>query len=156
MTRHAWKNGTQHSLPRPVSFLGLLALAVLTCLYKKTFTPVGVPGSKPGATLVPETRVAAAQHIYTVSRQSLYLLDPPSAHKPSSEKPGSEPPTACFVRADAYTTGWVVLWRGSCLYTLGRSSCNAPSQKLADALTLFCKSAMMSADFCEEGQLTTP
>ena len=31
----------------------------------KTFTPVGVPGCKPGATLVPETRVAAAQHVYS-------------------------------------------------------------------------------------------
>jgi len=31
--------------------------------------------------------------IYIVSRQSLYLLDPPSAHIPSSEKPGIELPT---------------------------------------------------------------
>ena len=31
--------------------------------------------------------------IYIVSRQSLYLLDPPSAHIPSSEKPGVELPT---------------------------------------------------------------
>ncbi len=29
----------------------------------KTFTPFGVPGCKPEATLVPETGVAAAQHI---------------------------------------------------------------------------------------------
>ena len=35
-------------------------------------------------------------NIYIVSRQSLYLLDPPSAHKPSSEKPGLELPTACL------------------------------------------------------------
>jgi len=33
--------------------------------------------------------------IYIVSRQSLYLLDPPSAHIPSSEKPGNELPTDC-------------------------------------------------------------
>ncbi len=64
---------------------------------KKTFTPVGVPGCKPGATLVPETRVAAAQHVYSFQA----LLDPPSAHKPSSEKPGFELPTACFLKADA-------------------------------------------------------
>lgn len=31
----------------------------------KTFTPFGVPGCKPGATLVPKTRVAAAQHVYS-------------------------------------------------------------------------------------------
>ena len=30
----------------------------------ETFPPVGVPGCKPGATLVPETRVATAQHVY--------------------------------------------------------------------------------------------
>ena len=35
-------------------------------------------------------------NIYLVSRQSLYLHDPPSAHKPSSGKPGFEPPTACL------------------------------------------------------------
>ena len=43
---------------------------------KKTFTLVGVPGCKPGATLVSETRVAAAQHVYSmyiVSTQSLYV-----------------------------------------------------------------------------------
>ena len=57
---------------------------------KKTFTPVGVPGCELGATLVPETRVAAVQHIYIVSRQSLYLLHPPSAHETSSGKPGLE------------------------------------------------------------------
>jgi len=34
--------------------------------------------------------------IYIVSRQSLYLLDPPSAHIPSSEKPGVELPTDCL------------------------------------------------------------
>ncbi len=33
---------------------------------------------------------------YIVSRQSLYLLDPPSAHIPSSEKPGIELPTDCL------------------------------------------------------------
>jgi hypothetical protein len=32
---------------------------------EKTFTPFGVPGCKPEATLVPETGVAAAQHIYS-------------------------------------------------------------------------------------------
>ena len=32
---------------------------------KKTFTPVGIPGCELGATLVPETRVAAVQHIYS-------------------------------------------------------------------------------------------
>ena len=32
---------------------------------------------------------------FTVSRQSLYLLDPPSAHIPSSEQPGIELPTDC-------------------------------------------------------------
>ena len=31
----------------------------------RTFTPFGVPGCKPEATLVPETGVAAAQHIYS-------------------------------------------------------------------------------------------
>ena len=31
--------------------------------------------------------------IYVVSRQSLYLFDPPSIHIPSSEKPGIELPT---------------------------------------------------------------
>ena len=36
---------------------------------KKTFTPVGVPGCKPGATLVPETRVAAVQHIYSLQAE---------------------------------------------------------------------------------------
>ena len=37
--------------------------------------------------------------MYIVSRQSLYLLDPPSAHKPSLffGKPGFEPPTACLL-----------------------------------------------------------
>ena len=40
-------------------------------------------------------------NMYIVSRQSLYLLDPPSAHKPSSEKPGFEPPTVYFLKADA-------------------------------------------------------
>jgi len=30
---------------------------------KKAFTPFGIPGCKPEATLVPETGVAAAQHI---------------------------------------------------------------------------------------------
>ncbi len=41
------------------------ANSVEKCLVlKKTFTPFGVPG-KPEATLVPETGVAAAQHIYT-------------------------------------------------------------------------------------------
>ena len=34
--------------------------------------------------------------IYIVSRQSLYLLDPPSAHIPSSETPGVELPTDCL------------------------------------------------------------
>jgi len=33
---------------------------------------------------------------YKVSRQSLYLLDPPSAHIPSSEKPGIELPIDCL------------------------------------------------------------
>ena len=32
---------------------------------KNTFTPVSVPGCKPGATLVLETRVVAVQHIYS-------------------------------------------------------------------------------------------
>ena len=36
------------------------------------------------------------QSICTVSRQSLYLLDPPSVHNPSSEKPGLELPTDCL------------------------------------------------------------
>ena len=65
---------------------------------KQSFTPVTVPGCKRGATLVLETRVAAAQHTYRyrLSRQSLYLFDPPTAHKPSSEKAGFEPPTACL------------------------------------------------------------
>ena len=57
----------------------------------KTFTPFGVPGCKPEATLVPQTGVA-----YIVSKQSLYLLDPPSAHIPSFEKPGIELPTDCL------------------------------------------------------------
>ncbi len=33
---------------------------------------------------------------YIVSRQSLYLLDPPSAYIPSSEEPGIELPTDCL------------------------------------------------------------
>ncbi len=35
-------------------------------------------------------------HIYIVSRQSLYLLYPPSGHTPSSEQPGIELPTDCL------------------------------------------------------------
>ena len=34
-------------------------------LTRKSFAPVGIPGCKPGATLVPETRVAVTQHIYS-------------------------------------------------------------------------------------------
>jgi len=34
-------------------------------IIKKTFTPFGVPRCKPEATLVPETGVAAAKHIYS-------------------------------------------------------------------------------------------
>ena len=39
--------------------------------------------------------------MYIVCRQSLALLDPPSAHKPSFGNPGFEPPTGHFLKADA-------------------------------------------------------
>jgi len=56
-------------------------------------TPVGGPGASPEQPWRPGWPL---HNMYIVSRQSLYLLDPPSAHKPSSEKPGFEPPTACL------------------------------------------------------------
>jgi len=67
---------------------------------KKTFTPFGVPGCKPEATLVPETGVAAAQHIHfpgkactcLTRRQLIYQV--PKNRELNCRQ----------------TTGWVVLW----------------------------------------------
>jgi len=74
----------------------------------KTFTPFGVPGCKPEATLVPETGVAAAQHIqfpgfactYLTCRQLIRIV----VWIPNSEKPGIELPTDCL-RDSRLTTG---------------------------------------------------
>jgi len=74
----------------------------------KTFTPFGVPRCKPEATLVPETGVAAAQHIqfpgfactYLTCRQLIRIV----VWIPNSEKPGIELPTDCL-RGSRLTTG---------------------------------------------------
>jgi len=70
-------------------------IVLVTILGKKLLRISAFPGASPKQ---PWYRRPGwpLRSIYIVSRQSLYLLDPPSAHIPSSEKPGIELPTDCL------------------------------------------------------------
>ena len=85
-----------------VSSILARAYNALLVVVKKTFTPFGVPGCKPEATLVPETGVAAAQHIYSFQAKPV----PTWPAIPSSEKPGIELPTDAWEYLLWYLHSW--------------------------------------------------